>query len=78
MNNLKKTLPLNTLQILDVIDKKGSFQAASQYFNRSISSLSYQVQKLEDELDLLLLDRSGHRAKFTEIGKILLENGAHY
>ncbi|KAJ4689637.1 hypothetical protein HRR87_009283, partial [Exophiala dermatitidis] len=33
------------------------------------------VQKLENDLDITLLDRSGHRAKFTDTGKLMLEKG---
>lgn len=42
---------------------------------RAPSSLSYQVQKLEQDLDLIIFDRSGHRAAFTDSGKLLLERG---
>ncbi|MDA6077103.1 hypothetical protein O0544_14070 [Edwardsiella anguillarum] len=33
------------------------------------------VQKLESNLNLQLLDRSGHRARFTHAGRIILEKG---
>jgi len=33
------------------------------------------MQKLEDELDVVLFDRSGHRTKFTNVGRMLLERG---
>ncbi|MGF1697613.1 LysR family transcriptional regulator [Vibrio lamellibrachiae] len=72
---LKKTLPLDTLQILDALDREGSFATAAVRVNRSISAISYQIQKLEDELDVLLLDRSGHRATFTKAGEFLLDRG---
>lgn len=75
MKTLKKTLPLDTLQILDVLQREGTFSSASAHLNRSVSALSYQVQKLEDELGMLILDRSGHRAVFTQVGQILVDNG---
>ncbi len=31
------------------------------------------MQKLEEELDVVLFDRSGHRTKFTNVGRMLLE-----
>ena len=31
--------------------------------------------KLENDLNISLLDRSGHRAKFTDTGKMMLEKG---
>ncbi|WP_454440468.1 LysR family transcriptional regulator [Vibrio bathopelagicus] len=75
MKTLKKTLPLDTLQILDVLQREGTFSLASAHLNRSVSALSYQIQKLEDELGVLILDRSGHRAAFTQVGQILVDNG---
>lgn len=75
LKQLKHTLSLDTLQILDVIAREGSFAAASHHLNRSTSALSYQIQKLEDELGVLVLDRSGHRAAFTQAGKLLVDQG---
>ncbi|WP_028022574.1 LysR family transcriptional regulator [Enterovibrio calviensis] len=68
-------LSFEALQILDAIDRKGSFAAAADSLNRAPSSLSYQVQKLEQDLDLVIFDRSGHKASFTDAGKLLLERG---
>ena len=39
------------------------------------SALSYTMQKLEEELDVVLFDRSGHRTKFTNVGRMLLDRG---
>lgn len=33
------------------------------------------IQKLEKDLNIELLDRSGHRAKFTDTGLMMLEKG---
>ncbi|VFS91341.1 putative DNA-binding transcriptional regulator [Kluyvera cryocrescens] len=33
------------------------------------------IQKLENDLSIELLDRSGHRAKFTDTGRMMLEKG---
>ncbi|SKA50979.1 DNA-binding transcriptional regulator, LysR family [Enterovibrio nigricans DSM 22720] len=68
-------LSFEALQVLDAIDRKGSFAAAADSLNRAPSSLSYQVQKLEQDLDLVIFDRSGHKATFTDAGKLLLERG---
>lgn len=68
-------LSFEALQVLDAIDRKGSFAAAAEELNRAPSSLSYQVQKLEQDLGLVIFDRSGHRATFTAAGKLLLERG---
>jgi DNA-binding transcriptional LysR family regulator len=39
------------------------------------SALTYQVQKLEQDLDVLLFDRRGHRAVLTAAGRTLLDEG---
>lgn len=64
---------LDVLMILDALEKEGSFAAASAKLYKTPSALSYTVHKLESDLNIQLLDRSGHRAKFTRTGKMLLE-----
>lgn len=66
---------LDVLMILDALEKEGSFAAASAKLYTTPSALSYTVHKLESDLNIQLLDRSGHRAKFTRTGKMLLEKG---
>ncbi|MCE0495736.1 LysR family transcriptional regulator [Vibrio salinus] len=68
-------ITLEALHILDAIDRRGSFAAAANELNRAPSSLSYQIQKLEQDLDIMIFDRSGHKANFTEAGKLILESG---
>ncbi|OOF34723.1 LysR family transcriptional regulator [Salinivibrio costicola] len=68
-------LSFEALHVLDAIERKGSFAAAAESLSRAPSSLSYQVQKLEDELGLVIFDRSGHRATFTDAGHLLVERG---
>lgn len=70
-------LTLEALQILDMIDRKGSFAAAALALDRVPSALTYSVRKLEDDLDVLLFDRRGHRAKLTPAGRELLTEGRH-
>ena len=53
---------------MDAIDRRGSFAAAADELGRVPSALSYTMQKLEEELDVVLFDRSGHRTKFTNVG----------
>ena len=66
---------LEVLLILDALDRHGSFAAAAQSLYKTPAALSYMVQKLESNLNLQLLDRSGHRARFTRAGRIILEKG---
>lgn len=68
-------LNLEALLILDALDRHGSFAAAAAALFKTPSALSYMVQKLESDLAITLLDRSGHRAKFTATGKLMLEKG---
>ncbi|MFH0256720.1 LysR family transcriptional regulator [Vibrio rumoiensis] len=75
MGNLNNSITLEALQVLDAIARRGSFAAAAQELNRAPSSLSYQVQKLEQDLDLVIFDRSGHKAVFTDAGQLLLDRG---
>ncbi|MEC5216753.1 DNA-binding transcriptional LysR family regulator [Actimicrobium sp. GrIS 1.19] len=70
-------LTLEALRILDMIDRKGSFAAAAVALDRVPSSLTYTVRKLEDDLDVLLFDRRGHRARLTDAGSELLIEGRH-
>lgn len=68
-------ISLEALQVLDAIDRRGSFAAAAEELHRVPSALTYQVQKLEQDLDVLLFDRRGHRAVLTAPGRALLDDG---
>ncbi|HHR6044217.1 TPA: LysR family transcriptional regulator [Providencia alcalifaciens] len=70
-----RALTLESLRVMDAIDRRGSFAAAAEELGRVPSALSYTMQKLEEELDVILFDRSGHRTKFTNVGRMLLERG---
>jgi DNA-binding transcriptional LysR family regulator len=70
-------LTLDALLVLDAIDRKGSFAAAAHELHRVPSAVTYTVHKLEQDLDVLLFDRRGHRAKLTAAGRELLNEGRH-
>lgn len=70
-------LSLDALQVLDAIDRRGSFAAAAEELHRVPSAITYSVQQVEQDLDVLLFDRRGHRAKLTEAGRELLNEGRH-
>lgn len=70
-------ITLDALIVLDAIARKGSFAAAADELHRVPSAVSYTVQKLEQDLDTEIFDRSGHRAILTPSGKELLEQGRH-
>ncbi len=68
-------LTLDALEVLDAIARKGSFAAAAEALHRVPSAITYTVQKLEEDLGVVLFDRSGHRAVPTVAGKELLREG---
>jgi DNA-binding transcriptional LysR family regulator len=68
-------LSLEILEVLDAIDRRGSFAAAAEELHRVPSAITYSVQQAEEALDVLLFDRRGHRAKLTEAGQELLSEG---
>ena len=70
-------LSLDALITLDAIARKGSFAAAAEELHRVPSAVTYTVQKLEQDLGVLVFDRSGHRAKLTAEGTELLREGRH-
>lgn len=68
-------IPLEALQTLDSIDRKGSFAAAAEELYRVPSALTYTVKKLEEQLNIKLFDRNKQRAKLTPTGKLILKEG---
>lgn len=70
-------LTLEALEVLDAIDRRGSFAAAAEELHRVPSAITYSVQQAEEALDVLLFDRRGHRARLTEAGRELLDEGRH-
>jgi len=68
-------ITIDALKVLDAIDRKGSFAGAAGELFRVPSAISYTVQKLEEDLDVMIFDRSGHRATLTPAGRYLLEEG---
>ncbi|MBC3869681.1 LysR family transcriptional regulator [Undibacterium oligocarboniphilum] len=70
-------LTLEALQILDAIDRKGSFAGAAAALDKVPSAITYSIRKLEEDLDVLLYDRRGHKAKLTIAGEELLMQGRH-
>ncbi|MDK2123936.1 LysR family transcriptional regulator [Parachitinimonas caeni] len=68
-------ISLDALMVLDAIDRRGSFAAAANELHRVPSAITYTIQKLEQDLDVQLFDRGGHRAKLTQAGIELLTEG---
>ena len=68
-------LSLEALQVLDAIDRRGSFAAAAAELHRVPSAITYTIQQLESDLEVLIFDRRGHRAALTPAGHELLNEG---
>ena len=68
-------ISLDALQVLDAIERHGSFTAAAAALHRVPSALSHAVAKLESDLGLTLFIREGRRATLTPAGRTLLEDG---
>src|SRR5690554_128704 len=68
-------ITIDALKVLDAIDRKGSFAGAASELFRVPSAISYTVQKLEEDLNVSIFDRSGHKAVLTPAGRYLLEEG---
>lgn len=70
-------LSLEALQILDAIDRRGSFAGAAKVLYKVPSTISYTVSKLEEDLGVQLFERAGPKATPTEAGRELLKEGRH-
>ncbi len=68
-------ITLDALKILDAIDRKKSFAAAADELYRVPSAISYTVKKLEEDLGVVIFDRSKRKAEFTPAGQLLLKHG---
>lgn len=68
-------ITLESLRILDAIDRSESFAEAAYELHRVPSALSYSIRKLEESLGVKLFDRKGYRARLTARGQELLDGG---
>jgi len=68
-------LSFEVLQVLDAVDRTGTFASAAESLHNVPSSLTYLVQKLELDLGVKLFDRSGRRATLTPAGRVVVEEG---
>lgn len=69
------SLPRTTLEhwhVLQAIVEHGSFAKAAEALHRSQSSVSYMVARLQEQLDVPLLEIDGRKAKLTAAGSALL------
>ncbi|MGB7727359.1 MAG: LysR family transcriptional regulator [Candidatus Acidiferrum sp.] len=63
---------LDEWEILHAIVHLGGYAAAAQQLNRSQSTISYAIARLQDRLGIKLLELEGRKAHLTEAGRVLL------
>jgi DNA-binding transcriptional LysR family regulator len=68
-------LSLEVIEVLDAIERRGSFSAAAIELHRVPSAVSYLVHKLEQDLGIEVFDRANYRARLTPLGRDLLRDG---
>lgn len=61
--------------LLEAIEESGSLAKAAARLGKVPSALTWQVRRLEESLDLLLVDRRGGRGRLTEAARQLLRDG---
>jgi DNA-binding transcriptional LysR family regulator len=70
-------LSLDSLLVLDTIDRLGTFAAAADALFRVPSTISYTVSKLEQDLNVKIYERSGPKVSLTKAGRELLKEGRY-
>jgi DNA-binding transcriptional LysR family regulator len=63
---------LDQWEVLEAVVELGSFAAAATKMNRSQSTISYAVSRLQEHFRIPLLELKGRKAHLTETGKTLL------
>src|SRR5512146_572433 len=59
-------------EVLEAVVQLGSFAAAAAKMNRSQSTISYAISRLQDQFKIPLLEMKGRKAQLTDAGKALL------
>ena len=63
------------LEMVSLIARSGSFAAASRALGKVPSAVTYSIRQLEEQLDVLLFDRSSRQARLTPAGAELVQEG---
>lgn len=63
---------LDQWEVLQAVVQLGSFAAAADRMNRSQSTISYAISRMQEQFKTPLLEMKGRRAQLTETGKALL------
>tara|TARA_R110002111_G_scaffold76736_12_gene121471 strand:+ start:303 stop:1202 length:900 start_codon:yes stop_codon:yes gene_type:complete len=71
----RNPITIESLEVLDAIERRGSFAKAAEELNKATSAVSYTIQKLEEQLDIPLFQRQGRRSVLTPAGRLMLTEG---
>jgi DNA-binding transcriptional LysR family regulator len=63
---------LDEWEILQAVVQLGGFAPAAEQLNRSQSTVSYAIARLQERLGIKLLELKGRKAELTEVGRVLL------
>lgn len=69
-----EALTLDQLVVLLDIVERGSFSSAARATRRTQGGVTYQIQRLEEQLSTKLFDRSGRRPELTVEGQRVVEH----
>ena len=68
----KMDTTLDAWEILQTVVQLGGFAPAAEKLNRSQSTISYAIGRLQEQLGVRLFEVHGRKAQLTEIGRVLL------
>jgi len=63
---------LDQWEVLHAVVQLGGFAPAAEQLNRSQSTISYAIARLQEQLGIKLLELKGRKAHLTEVGRVLL------
>lgn len=66
-------ITLEQIQCLQAVSQHGSINSASDHLNKAKSAVSYSLNKLEEQLEFKVIDRSQYRIQLTPQGQAFLE-----
>jgi len=68
---------LEQWQTFKAVVDEGAFSKAAERLNKSQSSVSYIINRLQDQLPVPILEQKGRRAVLTEAGKVLYRQASN-
>ncbi|MCF6764139.1 LysR substrate-binding domain-containing protein [Thiotrichales bacterium 19S3-7] len=72
---MRRKINLEFIELLNIIDKQGSYASAAETLSKAPSAITYAIQKLESDLDIQLFQKKGSKVEMTPAAHVLLEEG---